>query len=94
MNLEETEKIQDQNGSSDTSFVDNQVVAIIARVAGIEESLVDIDSDLVNDIGIDSLGFYEILIEADEKLGIRIPEADLLGFKTVRDVQDYLRRII
>ena len=41
----------------------------------------------MEDIGIDSLGFYEILIEADTCFGIRIQEEQLLKFKTVGDIQ-------
>ena len=32
----------------------------------------------MEDVGIDSLGFYEILIEADTCFGIRIKEEELL----------------
>ncbi len=44
----------------------------------------------MEDIGIDSLGFYEILIEADTNFGIRIQEEDLLKFRTVADIQRHL----
>ena len=44
----------------------------------------------MEDIGIDSLGFYEILIEADTCFGIRIQEEHLLQFKTVGDIQNHL----
>ena len=44
----------------------------------------------MEDIGIDSLGFYEILIEADTCFGIRIQEEQLLKFKTVGDIQNHL----
>ena len=47
----------------------------------------------MEDIGIDSLGFYEILIEADTSFGIRIQEEQLLQFKTVGDIQTYLESL-
>ena len=46
----------------------------------------------MEDIGIDSLGFYEILIEADTCFGIRIQEEQLLQFKTVGDIQTIWNR--
>ncbi len=47
----------------------------------------------MEDIGIDSLGFYEILIEADTCFGIRIKEEDLLKFRTVGDIQRHLESL-
>ena len=47
----------------------------------------------MEDIGIDSLGFYEILIEADTCFGIRIQEEQLLQFKTVGDIQSHLESL-
>ena len=47
----------------------------------------------MEDIGIDSLGFYEILIEADTCFGIRIKEEQLLQFKTVGDIQNHLESL-
>ena len=47
----------------------------------------------MDDVGIDSLGFYEILIEADSSFGIRIQEEDLLKFRTVGDVQKHLNQL-
>ena len=51
------------------------------------------DARLMEDIGIDSLGFYEILIEADTCFGIRIQEEQLLQFKTVGDIQSHLESL-
>jgi acyl carrier protein len=67
-----------------------QVAAILQRIAGIEPEGVTPEARLIDDIGVDSLGFYEILIEADEQLGLKIEERDLLGFRTVGDILDYL----
>ena len=47
----------------------------------------------MEDVGIDSLGFYEILIEADTNFGIRIKEEELLRFRTVADIQQHLESL-
>lgn len=67
------------------------IADILSRIAGVDPSLVKDEARLIEDIGLDSLGFYEILIEADESLGIRIPEEDLLTFRTVGDIAQYLK---
>ena len=51
------------------------------------------EARLMEDVGIDSLGFYEILIEADTNFGIRIKEEELLRFRTVADIQQHLESL-
>jgi acyl carrier protein len=66
---------------------------ILQRISGADPQLITPEARLIEDIGIDSLGFYEILIEADECLGIKILEEDLLSFRTVGDIQKHLRTL-
>jgi acyl carrier protein len=63
---------------------------ILARIAGVDPAGIELDALIIDDVGVDSLGFYEILIEADETMGIKIEEKDLLTFTTVRDIVDYV----
>ena len=64
---------------------------ILIQISGADPAQITPEARLIEDIGIDSLGFYEILIEADECLGIKIREEDLLKFRTVGDIQNHLR---
>ena len=70
-----------------------RLTEILIRISGAEPAQIRPEARLIEDIGIDSLGFYEILIEADECLGIKIREEDLLKFRTVGDIQNYLRKM-
>ena len=45
---------------------------ILQRISGADPATITPEARLMEDIGIDSLGFYEILIEADTCFGIRI----------------------
>lgn len=63
---------------------------ILARIAGVSPDTISLDALIIEDVGVDSLGFYEILIEADETMGIKIEEKDLLTFKTVGDIVRYI----
>ncbi|SBO44584.1 acyl carrier protein [Cyanobium sp. NIES-981] len=65
---------------------------ILARIAGADPDTISLDALIIEDVGVDSLGFYEILIEADETMGIKIEEKDLLTFKTVRDIVTYIEQ--
>ncbi|MEO1001849.1 MAG: acyl carrier protein [Cyanobacteria bacterium J06638_7] len=70
-----------------------RLIEILQRISGADPEQITPEARLIEDIGIDSLGFYEILIEADEALGIKIREEDLLGFRTVGDVQRHLESL-
>ena len=69
------------------------LIEILHRIAGADPATIQPESLLIEDIGIDSLGFYEILIEADTSFGIRIKEEDLLKFRTVADIQSHLESL-
>jgi acyl carrier protein len=70
-----------------------RLIEILQRISGADLEQITPEARLIEDIGIDSLGFYEILIEADECLGIKIREEDLLRFRTVGDVQRHLESL-
>ena len=73
--------------------LEGRLVEILHRISGADPSVITRDARLMEDIGIDSLGFYEILIEADTCFGIRIQEEQLLQFKTVGDIQSHLESL-
>ena len=74
----------------DKHQLEERLVEILHRISGADPGVITPDARLMEDIGIDSLGFYEILIEADTCFGIRIQEEQLLQFRTVGDIQNHL----
>ena len=80
-------------GISNKQQLEGRLVEILHRISGADPSAITRDARLMEDIGIDSLGFYEILIEADTCFGIRIQEEQLLQFKTVGDIQSHLESL-
>ena len=80
-------------GSPDKSHMEERLVEILHRISGADPAVITADARLMEDVGIDSLGFYEILIEADSCFGIRIQEDQLLQFKTVGDIQRHLESL-
>ena len=77
----------------DNQELQQQLIEILQGISGADPSTITSDSRLIEDIGIDSLGFYEILIEADSNFGIRIKEEELLKFRTVGDIQRHLEQL-
>ena len=80
-------------GTPDKQQLEGRLVEILHRISGADPAIITPDARLTEDIGIDSLGFYEILIEADTCFGIRIQEEQLLQFKTVGDIQSHLESL-
>ena len=80
-------------GTPDKQQLEGRFVEILHRISGADPAVITPDAKLMEDIGIDSLGFYEILIEADTCFGIRIKEEQLLQFKTVGDIQSHLESL-
>ena len=80
-------------GTPDKQQLEGRLVEILHRISGADPATITPNARLMEDIGIDSLGFYEILIEADTCFGIRIQEEQLLQFKTVGDIQSHLESL-
>ena len=73
-NLDMTEKIKE----------------ILAKQLRIDVDTIADDSNIVEDLGADSLDVVEMLMSIEDNLGIIISDDDAAKLKTVRDVADYL----
>lgn len=47
---------------------------------------VTLDSRLIADLGFDSMGFLLLVCDFEEEFGVSVPDAELAGLFTVRDV--------
>ena len=77
----------------DKQELQGRLIEILHRISGADPAVITPNARLMEDVGIDSLGFYEILIEADTNFGIRIKEEELLRFRTVADIQQHLESL-
>ena len=77
----------------DKQELQGRLIEMLHRISGADPAVITPEARLMEDVGIDSLGFYEILIEADTNFGIRIKEEELLRFRTVADIQQHLESL-
>ena len=77
----------------DKQELQGRLIDILHRISGADPAVITPEARLMEDVGIDSLGFYEILIEADTNFGIRIKEEELLRFRTRADIQQHLESL-
>ncbi len=82
-----------REGCPDKQELQGRLIEILHRISGADPAVITPEARLMEDVGIDSLGFYEILIEADSSFGIRIKEEELLRFRTVGDIQSHLESL-
>ena len=59
------------------------IAEIIEEVTGIEPSEVTLEKSFVDDLDIDSLSMVEIAVQTEDKYGVKIPDEDLAGLRTV-----------
>ena len=52
-----------------------------------------IDKSFVDDLDIDSLSMVEIAVQTEDKYGVKIPDEDLAGLRTVGDAVGYIQKL-
>ena len=63
---------------------------IIIDQLQVEESDVNMDTNLMKDLSADSLDAVEIIMAIEDTFGIEIPDEDAEKFQTVEDVVKYV----
>jgi acyl carrier protein len=69
--------------------IEQEVIALVSEAANVKEVTRD---STWEELGLDSLDVTEILMKAEEKFGVSIPDGEAANWKTVGDVIDYLER--
>ncbi len=67
-----------------------KIIKMIAEKLNLEESNIHADSNFKEDLGIDSLDLFELVIALEEEFDIEIPQEDAANISTVNDVVKYL----
>lgn len=70
-----------------------RIIEVLAKQLRIDASEITDDSNIMEDLGADSLDLVEILMTLESEMGITISDEDALTLKTVGDVTEYLERI-
>jgi len=69
----------------------NRVKSIISRQLVIDENEIKMESSFVDDFGIDSLDFVELIMTLEEEFNMEIPDQDLVQIFTVSDAVKYIQ---
>lgn len=74
--------------------LESRVIDIIAGQLSLREDDIKADSRFVDDLGADSLDIVELVMEIEEEFDIEIPDEDVEGMVCVKDVVDYIAKLV
>jgi acyl carrier protein len=63
---------------------------IVNEETGIETDQVEPDKSFTDDLDIDSLSMMTIVVNAEEKFGVKIPDDEVKNLKTVKDAVSFI----
>ncbi|WP_129839808.1 acyl carrier protein [Streptomyces sp. RFCAC02] len=63
---------------------------IVNEIAGIPAEEVAEDKSFTDDLDVDSLSMVEVVVAAEERFGVKIPDDDVKNLKTVGDAVGYI----
>ncbi len=72
----------------------NEVINMVMPTLDVAETQITEDSNLVNDIGLSSVGILYVVIAIEEFFGIRFDDVGFADFETIGDVIDYIEKKI
>ena len=63
---------------------------ILEEVAGVSPADVSEEKSFTEDLDVDSLSMVEVVVAAEEKFGVKIPDDEVQNLKTVGDAITYI----
>ena len=73
-----------------TEEIRADLAEIVNEVAGIDADDVQLDKSFVDDLDVDSLSMVEVVVAAEEKFGVSIPDDEVKNLKTVGDAVAFI----
>ncbi len=75
-----------------TEEIRSSLADIVNEVAGIPAEDVQMDKSFVDDLDVDSLSMVEVVVAAEEKFDVKIPDEEVKNLKTVGDAVAFIER--
>jgi acyl carrier protein len=74
--------------------IEKKIIAIIADVSGFEESDITPDSDIVEDLEVDSIKAIEITVAIEKKFHVSIRDEDVPKILSVKQAVDLVEKLL
>ncbi len=66
---------------------------IVEEVAGIPAASIEMDKNFTNDLDVDSLSMVEVVVAAEERFGVKIPDDQVSELATVGDAVNFIVKV-
>jgi acyl carrier protein len=70
--------------------ISSGLAEILEEVAGVSPADVSEEKSFTEDLDVDSLSMVEVVVAAEEKFGVKIPDDEVQNLKTVGDAISYI----
>lgn len=75
-----------------TEEIRSALAEIVNEVVGTDLDDVQLDKNFTEDLDVDSLSMVEIVVAAEERFGVTIPDEQFKNLATVGDAVDFIER--
>jgi acyl carrier protein len=73
-----------------TDEIRSALAEILQEIADVQPDAVEDSKSFTDDLGVDSLSMMEVVMAAQDKFDVEIPDADVEQLKTVGDAVSYI----
>lgn len=63
---------------------------IVFEVAGVSQDEIEMEKNFTDDLDVDSLSMVEVVVAAEERFGIKIPDDEVTKMATVGDAVNFI----
>ena len=77
---------------ADRAEITEGLAEILEEVAGVNPSDVAEGKSFTDDLDVDSLSMVEVVVAAEEKFGVKIPDDEVQNLKTVGDAVSFIEK--
>ncbi|MCZ4498347.1 MAG: phosphopantetheine-binding protein [Marmoricola sp.] len=77
---------------ANTEEIRTELAEIVNEVTGIPAADVQLEKSFTDDLDVDSLSMVEVVVAAEEKFDVRIPDDQVKNLRTVGDAVSYIEK--
>lgn len=75
---------------ADQNEILNGLAEIVEEETGLETEEIQLEKSFTEDLDIDSISMMTIVVNAEEKFGVKIPDEEVKNLTTVGDAVNYI----
>ena len=73
--------------------MEEKIISLIAEKLGKKKEQITLKTNLVEDLGADSLDVVELVMTFEDEFGVSLPDEDVSKMRTVEDIINYINNM-